>query len=80
MTDDSFRQLHRFVCQVDRSPTLQDMVMACRSPEEIIAIAEKFGCTFSRDRLRKESRWLAAPYWPWAEKGRLVRVGFFSKG
>lgn len=74
----SLEQLRRFVHQVERSPTLQQMVMNCRSPEEIITIAEKIGCPFTRGRLRRESRWLAASYWPWADRGRPVRVGFFS--
>ena len=64
---------------LEGSNNLQSQVKEARSPEQIIEIAESEGHEISKEDLRFWSKELAAPYFPWSQRGDEWRRTFFRQ-
>jgi len=71
-------ELLSFCRQLDASPILAQQVKDSKAPEEIVAVASSAGFQISTNELRRSSRDLSAPYFPWSGKGTKFRRQFFA--
>jgi hypothetical protein len=60
------------------SPELAAKVHSATNPSEIVAIAKSINIDLSISLLRRFSKQLSAPYWPWDNKADEVRRKFFE--
>jgi predicted ribosomally synthesized peptide with nif11-like leader len=71
-------ELSSFCRQLDANPFLAQQVKDSNTPEQIVSIASLAGFQISTNELRKSSRELSAPYFPWSGKGHKFRREFFA--
>lgn len=74
----SFHDIKRFAVRVERDPALRRSVAVASSPSSLVGLAASLGLSITTGDLRRASRDLAAPYWPWSARGRQHRYLFFS--
>jgi hypothetical protein len=60
------------------SPELATRVRSATHPGEIVAIAKSINIDLSMALLRRFSKQLSAPYWPWDNQNDEVRRKFFE--
>ena len=60
------------------SPELAAKVRSAAQPSDIIEIAKSINIDLSISLLRRFSKQLSAPYWPWDNQPDLVRRKFFE--
>jgi len=63
---------------LERDGDLGRRVAQCSQPDAIVAIAAEQGFPFTCDELRRWSRELGAPCWPWFNRGSAWRRAFFT--
>lgn len=69
-----------FSARVEGNPELHRLISRALSPVEVVDLAASLGFRFTAAELRRASRDLATPYWPWASQGRGYRYQFFLAG
>lgn len=74
----SRQSLLAFTARVQEDLGLQQRLAKASSMAAVIRLAASLGFSLTAAELRRASRDLAAPYWPWAARGRLHRYRFFA--
>ena len=71
-------ELTEFCRTLAKDQALQLQVKNAGDPHEIIQIAAANGYKLSKPELRRWSKELTAPYFPWSEMGSEWRSNFFN--
>ena len=58
---------------------LQEEILNCDNSQKLEKVLKKYECQFTIEDIERNSRDLAASYWPWSQKTRLKRKSFFIK-
>ena len=70
--------LVRFVAHAEESPHLQQRLRGSAHASQVIELAAECGFMLSVEELRKASKELYAPWWPWSGRERAWCRAFFT--
>ena len=70
--------LVRFVAHAEESPHLQQRLRGSAHASQVVELAAECGFVVSLEELRKASKELCAPWWPWAGRERAWCRAFFT--
>ena len=70
--------LVRFVAHAEESPHLQQRLRGSAHASQVVELAAECGFVLSLEELRKASKELCAPWWPWSGRERAWCRAFFT--
>ena len=70
--------LVRFLAHAEESPHLQQRLRGSAHASQVIELAAECGFALGFEELRKASKELCAPWWPWSGRERSWRRAFFT--
>ena len=68
-----------FVAHAEESPHLQQRLRGSAHASQVIELAAECGFVLSLEELRKASKELNAPWWPWSGREHSWCRAFFTK-
>lgn len=72
-------ELFRFTAHAEESPHLQKRLRGSAHVSQVIELAAECGFVLSLEELRKASKELVAPWWPWTGRERAWCRAFFTQ-